>query len=169
MLTAFPFANSVVEVTLTGQHLWDTLEGVITGVNVENGKPVTSFIQVSRGVRIEYTHGAGNGTSTCRSTNSTSSLVSVTVGDEPLDRAAEYKIVTVDFIAGGGDNIFAKPFENLAVLDTVEDVLIDHIGAESPIDISLDGRLKEVSREQAGKASRMARVRKARVNNKMYY
>ncbi|KAG7290025.1 hypothetical protein NEMBOFW57_000017 [Staphylotrichum longicolle] len=134
VLTAFPFGNALVDVTVSGERLWAALEGIIAKVNVDNGKAVTSFLQVSRGVRIEYGPAAVNGTSNV--------LVSVTIGDKPLDKAAEYKIVTLDFIAGGGDNFFSTPFENLVLLDTLDEVVVRHIGATSPIDIALDGRLK---------------------------
>lgn len=156
VLTAFPFANSVVEVTLTGERLWTVLEGIITGVNVDNGKPVTSFLQVSRGIRIEYGQASANSTG--------NSLVSVTIGDKPLDKTAEYKIVTVDFVAGGGDNMFSTPFEDLVTLDAMDEVLTRHIQATSPVDIALDGRLTQVSRCKASKAARMARARRARKN-----
>lgn len=142
MLTAFPFSNAVVEVTLSGQRLWDTLAGIISRVNVDNGRPVTSFLQVSRGVKIEYSPAAGN---------STAELVAVTIGAAPLDRAAEYKIATVDFIAGGGDNFFSPPFEDVVVLDTVDEVLQRYIAAKSPVNIALDGRLSAVSRCRARK------------------
>ncbi|KAK4243714.1 Metallo-dependent phosphatase-like protein [Corynascus novoguineensis] len=156
VLTAFPFANSVVEVTLTGERLWTVLEGIITGVNVDNGKPVTSFLQVSRGIRIEYGQASANGTG--------NTLVSVTIGDKPLDKTAEYKIVTVDFVAGGGDNMFSTPFEDLVTLDAMDEVLTRHIQATSPVDIALDGRLTQVSRCKASKAARMARARRAQRN-----
>lgn len=140
---------------MTGELLWDVLEGVISGVNVDNGKPVTSFLQVSRGIKIEYGP-SGNSTDNV--------LVSVTIGDKPLDKEAEYKIVTVDFVAGGGDNIFSTPFENLVTLDAMEDVLVRHIQATSPVDIALDGRLTKVSRWKVDKAARMARARRAKKN-----
>jgi len=154
VLTAFPFSNAVVEVTMSGERLWNTLVGAISRVNVDNGKAVTSFIQVSRGVRIEYAPTAANSTSNV--------LVSVTIGDKPLDKAAEYKIVTVDFIAGGGDNIFSTPYEDLVILDTMDEVLMRHIGATSPVNIALDGRLKLVSRCKGAKAARSAKARMAR-------
>ncbi|KAL2158096.1 hypothetical protein VTH06DRAFT_4664 [Thermothelomyces fergusii] len=156
VLTAFPFTNSVVEVTVTGEVLWKVLEGVVSGVNVDNGQPVTSFVQVSRGIRIEYGPASANGTD--------KALVSVTIGDQPLDKAAEYKIVTVDFVAGGGDNIFSTPFQNLVTLDAMDEVVVRHVQATSPVDIALDGRLTKVSRCKASKAARMARARRAKKN-----
>jgi 5'-nucleotidase len=149
VLTAFPFSNAVVEVALSGERLWAVLEGIISRVNVDNGKAVTSFLQVSRGIRIEYAPSSANSTSNI--------LVSVTIGDKPLDKAAEYKVVTVDFIAGGGDNMFSPPFENLVVLDTMDEVVTRHIQATSPIDIALDGRLTAVSRCKSAKARRSRR------------
>lgn len=154
VLTAFPFSNAVVDVTMSGERLWGVLEGIISGVNVDNGKAVTSFLQVSRGVRIEYGPDASN--------SANKVLVSVTIGDKPLDKAAEYTIVTVDFIAGGGDNMFGTPFEDVVVLDTMDEVLLRHIGATSPVDIALDGRLTAVSGCKAGKAARMAKARRSR-------
>lgn len=153
VLTAFPFGNALVDVTISGERLWSALEGIIAKVNVDNGKAVTSFLQVSRGVRIEYGPAAANSTGNV--------LVSVTIGDKPLDKAAEYKIVTLDFIAGGGDNFFSTPFENLVLLDTLDEVVVRHIGATSPVNIALDGRLKAVSRCKVGRALRMAKTRRA--------
>jgi 2',3'-cyclic-nucleotide 2'-phosphodiesterase (5'-nucleotidase family) len=91
VLTSFPFGNSIVEITLSGDDLWRVLEGIVSGVNEFNGEEVTSFLQVSRGIKIEYNPENNNG----------SKLVSVTVGGEALDREAEYNIVTLDFLAGG--------------------------------------------------------------------
>ncbi|KAH6627308.1 Metallo-dependent phosphatase-like protein [Chaetomium tenue] len=156
VLTAFPFSNAVVEVTLSGERLWTVLEGIIARVNVDNGKAVTSYLQVSRGIRIEYGPASKNSTSNV--------LVAVTIGDKPLDKTAEYKVVTVDFVAGGGDNMFDPPFEDLVILDTMDEVLVRHIESTSPIDIALDGRLTEVSRCKVGKALRMAKARKVKRN-----
>jgi len=130
VLTAFPFGNSIVEITLSGDDLWNVLEGIFTGVNQFNGGEVTSFLQVSRGIKISYNPDNGNGTK----------LVNVTIGDAPLDRAAEYQIVTLDFLAGGGDNFFV-PITDFATLDTQDEVLTQYIQAQSPVDISVDGRI----------------------------
>jgi 2',3'-cyclic-nucleotide 2'-phosphodiesterase (5'-nucleotidase family) len=52
VLTSFPFGNAIVQISLTGSKLWEALEGIMTGVNVANGKEVTSFLQVSSGIKI---------------------------------------------------------------------------------------------------------------------
>lgn len=90
VLTSFPFGNSLVEVTVNGSYLWTVLEGIMTGVNQVNGEEVTSFLQVSRGIEIEYNPENNNG----------SKLVSVTIGNSTIDNATDYTLVTLDFLAG---------------------------------------------------------------------
>lgn len=131
VLTSFPFGNAVTDLTLTGQRLWDTFEGIVSETNLDNGEEVTSFVQVSRGVIIEYNPSAANG----------SRMVSLTIKDAPVDLEAEYHLVTVDFVAGGGDNFFSPIFENFVVLDTLDEILTAYIGSQSPVDIALEGRI----------------------------
>jgi hypothetical protein len=124
-----------VEISMSGADLWKVLEGIVTGVSEFNGEEVTSFFQVSRGIKVEYNPENNNG----------SRLVSVTIGGEPLDLETEYNIVTLDFIAGGGDNFFAEAFENVITLDTQDEILTAYVQAQSPVDIELDGRIAVVS------------------------
>ncbi|KAK4460450.1 Metallo-dependent phosphatase-like protein [Cladorrhinum samala] len=144
VLTAFPFGNSIVEVNVSGEQLWSALSGVFTKTNPANSKPVTSFLQVSKGIVIEYNpSGATNGTG---GGGGLGELVAVTIGGKPLDKAKEYKMVTLDFIAGGGDNIFYPTFGGLITLDTQDQVLVQYIQAKSPVDYKLDGRIKTISK-----------------------
>lgn len=136
VLTSFPFGNSLVEVTMSGDDVWKVLEGVFSGVNQFNGEEVTSFPQVSRGIKIEYNPENESG----------SKLVSVTIGDSSLDREEMYNIVTLDFLAGGGDQIFTGlALGNTITLETQDEILVRHIESQSPVDISLDGRISAVS------------------------
>lgn len=91
VLTSFPFGNAIVEIEITGEELWKTLEGVFSRFNQYNQKPVTSGIQVSRGINITYNSDNANGTK----------LVSIDVGTEPFSNSTVYNIVTLDFLAGG--------------------------------------------------------------------
>jgi 2',3'-cyclic-nucleotide 2'-phosphodiesterase (5'-nucleotidase family) len=134
VLTSFPFGNAIVELELSGDELWKTLEGVMTKVNQYNNKAVTSFIQISKGITISYNPENNNG----------SKLVEVIIGDKPLDMAETYNVVTLDFLAGGGDNIFQTKTE-FVTLDTQDAVLTQYILSESPVDIALDGRIKMVN------------------------
>ncbi|KAK1750413.1 Metallo-dependent phosphatase-like protein [Echria macrotheca] len=136
VLTAFPFGNAVVDVVMSGDSLWKSLEGIVSGTSQVNGRPVPSFLQVSSGIVVRYNPAASAG----------SKLVSVDIGGKPLDRAAEYRIVTVDFVATGGDNYFDPPFRDIIALDTLDEVLIRHIGAMSPVEATLGGRLVKGSK-----------------------
>ncbi|KAF2870096.1 Metallo-dependent phosphatase-like protein [Massariosphaeria phaeospora] len=134
VLTSFPFGNAIVEIKLSGEALRKVLEGIVSKVNVDNGKPVTSFFQISQGIKVQYNPENSSGTK----------LVSVTVGDQPLDNAKEYTIVTLDFLAGGGDNIFTAT-KDFATLDTQDEVLVQYIKKKTPVDIKLDGRIEAVT------------------------
>ncbi|KAI0427249.1 Metallo-dependent phosphatase [Xylaria sp. FL1042] len=133
VLASFPFSNAVVEAPFTGSQLWTLFEGIVSGVNQDNRKAVTSFAQVSAGVRIMYDPSNDIG----------SRLVSLEIGGEDVDLEASYTLVTVDFIAGGGDN-FIEPLQNFVVLDTLDEVLVAYIKEHSPIDFELDGRIAVV-------------------------
>ena len=91
VLTAFPFGNAIVEIEITGEELWKTLEGVYSAFNQYNQKIVTSKIQVSKNLNITWDSARGNGTK----------LVSISLGSEPFSNTSTYNIVTLDFLAGG--------------------------------------------------------------------
>lgn len=133
VLTSFPFSNAVVEVEFTGEQLQSIMEGIVSGVNQDNGNEVTSFLQVSKGVKVEYNPANDAG----------ERLVRLSVGDEEVDPAATYTVATIDFVAGGGDNFFG-PVDDLVVLDTLDDVLVEYIKKNTPIDFKLDGRIAVV-------------------------
>ncbi|CAN9397087.1 unnamed protein product [Alternaria alternata] len=121
------------EVAIDGKTLWESLEGIVTGVNVGNGREVTSFFQISTGIKVEYNPENDNNTK----------LISVTIGDEPLNNDTTYQMVTLDFIAGGGDNFF-EPSTDFITLDTQDEVLTSYILSQTPVNIELDGRIEEV-------------------------
>lgn len=91
VLTTFPFGNSLVELTYTGQELWDAFEGIVSKKNVRNGKDVGSFAQVSKGTELIYNPEGEVG----------SRLVSLKIKGKPVDLKKEYKVVTLDFLATG--------------------------------------------------------------------
>lgn len=139
VLTSFPFGNSIVQIAIKGQQLWEVLEGIVTGVNIANKKAVTSFFQVSQGIKVEWNPANSNNTR----------LISVTIGDKPLANDTTYNVVTLDFIAGGGDNFFT-PITDFVSLDTQDEVLVQYIAAQTPVDIKLDGRISNVTRQREG-------------------
>ncbi|CAK1367345.1 unnamed protein product [Cercospora beticola] len=136
VLTSFPFGNSLVEITMSGDDLWRVLEGIVSGVSEFNDEEVTSFVQVSRGIQIEYNPENNNG----------SRLVAVNIGNSSLDRAETYNVVTLDFLAGGGDNFFGTlEFPNIVTLETQDEILVRYIRSQSPVNIQTEGRIAIVN------------------------
>lgn len=133
VLTSFPFGNAIVELTLSGQLVWDVLEGIVSDVNQANGRAVTSFLQVSSGLRIVYDPAGQAGTR----------LVNVTVGGAPIDVAGTYQVATLDYLAGGGDNFFEATTDYIT-LDLQADVLLAYLASVNPVDTALDGRISTV-------------------------
>ncbi|KAL2866223.1 bifunctional metallophosphatase/5'-nucleotidase [Aspergillus lucknowensis] len=122
VLTAFPFGNAIVELQFSGADLRKVLEGAV------------SYFQVSRGVRIEFNPGNEAG----------SRLVDVTLDGEALDDEREYRVVTLDFLAGGGDNIFVAT-DDFITLDTQDEVLTQYIAARTPLSPQLEERVVETA------------------------
>lgn len=145
VLTSYPFGNAVVEVKYKGSDLWKVFEGLVSAVSQFNGQKVTSFFQVSSGIKVEYNPDNEVG----------KRLVRLSLGAagklEPVDLDKEYAIVTVDFIAGGGDNILPAT-KDLVILDTMEEVFIRYLGDNSPVTVTLDGRIAKVTGSATGGA-----------------
>ncbi|KAJ1951562.1 hypothetical protein FBU59_000073 [Linderina macrospora] len=137
VLLVFPFGNALVDITLTGAKLRETITGILAKKNVANGLPVTSFLQIA-GARISY-HLTADGAKAL-------DKLEVKSGNEwvPVDDAKTYKIVTLDFIARGGDN-FLSPAIDAPALITMEAALEDYFRAFSPVTAQLDGRIKDTT------------------------
>jgi 5'-nucleotidase len=86
--TVQPFNNYLVSLTLTGQDIYDLLAQQVTGSNSGTSRKV---LQVSHGFTYQLgPAGAVDG--------------SVKLNGTPIDRAASYRVVTNNFLQGGGDN-----------------------------------------------------------------
>ncbi|KAI8656928.1 hypothetical protein NCS56_01298400 [Fusarium sp. Ph1] len=131
VLTSFPFGNAIVELTFTGAELEELFEGAVSRFNQNNKKPITSWFQVSKGLKIEYNPENNNG----------SKLISLTLDGKPFESKTNYRVVTLDFLAGGGDNFIATPNKNLATLDSQDEVLIQYLTAYNPLDAKLEERV----------------------------
>ncbi|KAI5917182.1 Metallo-dependent phosphatase [Camillea tinctor] len=136
VLTSFPFGNAVVELSYTGAELRRIFEGLVSGVNQANGQRVSSFFQVGRGATVTYDPAREAG----------SRLVRLEVGGQEVGGSEEesYTLVTIDFIAGGGDNILL-PVDDAVALDAVDEVLVRYIQQVSPVDVQLEGRIVAVN------------------------
>ncbi|KAF5385041.1 hypothetical protein D9615_000875 [Tricholomella constricta] len=139
VLTAFPFGNSLTELKFTGEELWKVWEGLVAGVSQFNGQKTTSFAQVSKGIRVTYNpeNEAGK------------RLINLEIGQgaelKTVDLKKEYTIVTLDFLAGGGDNIFPAVKEIVA-LDTQAEILTAYVETHSPIKTGVEGRIVETDK-----------------------
>ncbi|KAL2759152.1 hypothetical protein ACRALDRAFT_1062196 [Sodiomyces alcalophilus JCM 7366] len=132
VLSAFPFGNAVTELTFSGADLRRVLEGCVSRVNQFNGDPITSGFQVSASVRMRYNPRLDPG----------SRIVSLFIDGEDLDDRRDYTVVTLDFLAGGGDNIF-EVTTDFVPLDLQDEVLIRYLEKNSPIDAEIEGRFAE--------------------------
>ncbi|OBS28166.1 hypothetical protein FPOA_02107 [Fusarium poae] len=131
VLTSFPFGNAIVELTFTGAEIKDIFEGAVTGLNQDNDKEITSWFQVSKGLKVEFNADNKNG----------SKLVSLKLDGESFEDKTKYRVVTLDFLAGGGDNFFSTDNKNVATLDTQDEVLIGYFDAHNPLKPKLEERV----------------------------
>ncbi|KAH6662640.1 5'-nucleotidase [Plectosphaerella plurivora] len=134
VLRAFPFGNAITELTFSGADLIRVFEGAVSRVNQFNGKTVSSGFQVSSSVKLQYNPALPVG----------SRLVDLTIDGEPIDLTRNYVIATLDFLAGGGDNIFTI-HTGFAPLDLQDEVLIRYLREFNPIDAAIEGRIEVVS------------------------
>jgi len=135
VLTAFPFGNAIVELTFTGEELWKIFEGAVSHVSVFNGRPVTSFIQVSAEINLEYNPDNAVG----------KRLISLHIGGKLIDLTKKYNVVTLDFLAGGGDNIWERRGD-VITLDTQDEVLIQYLEKKSPVEPKISGRIVQTDK-----------------------
>ncbi len=121
MLSMFPFKNQLVYV----EHKGSTIRRILEGMLPYN-------IQVLGGLRIVVEDGK---------------LVSVTVGDEPLDDDRTYSVLTISFLLNGGDNIrMAEDALTIIPSDVnIIDAVLEHVHAETaagrPIEYTTDNRV----------------------------
>lgn len=139
VLASFPFGNAVVEIKYRGSDVRKILEGCVSKTNQFNQKKLSSWFQVSDGIVIEYNPKNAAG----------SMLVNVTVGGKPLSDERDYRVVTVDFLAGGGDNILPST-KDFASLDTLDEVLVSYIQERSPLGNELQERVVPVDKQPGG-------------------
>ncbi|KAL1885326.1 hypothetical protein Cpir12675_007005, partial [Ceratocystis pirilliformis] len=132
VLTALPFRSSVVDVEFDGRTIWKIFEGAVAKQNIVNGLPITSFFQVSQGVEIVYNPAMPTG----------SRLISVKINGKQLMFDETYRMVTVDFMLKGGDNILLLGNANRkASYKEIDTVLLDYLKNRSPINANIDGRI----------------------------
>jgi len=112
-----PFNNFLVSMDLTGQDIYDILAQQVTGTNLASRK----ILQISQGFTYKLVPGVG------------AEDGSVKLNGTPIDKAATYRIVTNNFLQGGGDGFpsFTKGTDvYYGGLDI--DAFADYLSAHSP-------------------------------------
>jgi 2',3'-cyclic-nucleotide 2'-phosphodiesterase (5'-nucleotidase family) len=119
-----PFDNQLIAMDLTGAQLLRILEHSVSD------RP--GSLQVSGlSFRFDYSEPAGQ------------RVREVTIEEEPLDPQRTYRVVTIDFLAYGGDGF--KTFLdgiNLAYGDGEVWAVAEYIRSHSPVDPKVEGRIR---------------------------
>jgi 5'-nucleotidase len=128
VLEVQPFGNILSLVTVTGAQLKEALENGVSQVEAVAGR----FPQVA-GMRFTWNPAAAVG----------SRVVSVEVGGAALDPSANYRVVTLNFLVGGGDG-YSVLQSGSGKYDTGfldSDVTASYIQAHSPVNPAVEGRI----------------------------
>jgi 2',3'-cyclic-nucleotide 2'-phosphodiesterase (5'-nucleotidase family) len=123
LYAVLPFDNQLMALDLTGQQVLRILEH---SVAEQPGKMQVAGLSF----RFDPTKPAGQ------------RVVEVTVGDEPLDPDRTYRVVTIDYLAGGGDGqeTFLEG-TNPTYGDAEVWAVAEHIRTHSPVDPMVEGRI----------------------------
>ncbi len=118
-----PFENEMVVITLTPENTFKAFEYLATS---QRGMPVS-------GIRL-------------RAVNN--EVQEVLIQGAPFDASRNYKVLTSDYLAGGGDNMvfFLDPVDEELLEKRIRDAIIDHLVAQNSqgrhIESKLDGRIQ---------------------------
>jgi 5'-nucleotidase/UDP-sugar diphosphatase len=130
ILSELPFGNVTVVTEVTGKALRDALENGFSQWEDGAGR----FPQIA-GMKVVADLKQPVG----------SRVVSVTVGDKPLDPAATYKVATNDFMLGGGDGYTALAGGKVLIGarggTLMATDVIDYIAATGKVDAKVEGRI----------------------------
>ena len=130
ILSELPFGNVVVKLELTGAQVREALENGVSKVESNAGR----FPQVS-GVSFIYNPKAKAG----------SRIISVKVGNNPLNKSGTYTVATNNYAAGGGDgySVFKK---GKVLIDAsggtlLAGMVMNYIKAKGSVSPKVEGRI----------------------------
>ncbi|KAJ2779765.1 hypothetical protein GGI15_003771 [Coemansia interrupta] len=138
LILVSPFNDALVSIKLSGKSIRNIITGVFDKKSVTNGRPVIGFVQIS-GARVKYRSDASPG----------QTIVSIEVGKNGtwsmLDDSKTYTVVTLGYVANGGDNIIDPPLSppTLAALNVA---IGDYLQQFSPATPAIDGRIKDTAK-----------------------
>lgn len=134
---ALPYENTIACVDLTGEQIKQALENAVSFINpLSPGNSAGRFAQVS-GLRFVW------GPELPVGKRILSASVKAGADFAPVDPAATYRVVTNDFLLGGGDG-YAMIAQGQNKTDTglpLTDALVDYFEANSPVTASVDDRI----------------------------
>ena len=135
VLAVLPFGNIVVTLTVNGAELKTMLENGVSSMPAANGR----FPQVS-GLCFTYNIEAAAGS---RVTGAVRQAADGTCTGAAIDLTAgsSYEIAENDFMASGGDG-YPNFVSRAATQDIMDQVLADHVTANSPLSPAIQGRIK---------------------------
>ena len=131
ILEELPFGNVTVLLELTGDELQAALENGVSRVEDLAGR----FPQIA-GMTLVYDPRAPAG----------SRVITIEVGNEPLDASRTYTVATNNYMAGGGDG-YAALKKGRQLIDAtggtlMASMVIDYIAAEGTVAQQPDGRIR---------------------------
>ena len=130
ILTELPFGNSTVKLEMTGAAVLAALENGFSAVeNVSGRFPQVSGVTVT----VDLDKPAGE------------RVLSVLVGESPLDEDATYTLATNDYMGNGGDgySMLGEATQLLSAIDTqlmANDVMV-FVRRNAPISATVEGRI----------------------------
>lgn len=126
----FPFGNTVQVKKITGEDLLAVLEHSVSGYPAAQG----AFMQVS-GLTFVFDPAQPVG----------SRVIEVKVGDNALDKAAEYTVAINDFLGIGGDGYeMFKKYSAIAEFGTYEEIFANYLNTNGTEGIEVSGRIKVI-------------------------
>lgn len=134
ILEILPFGNTLVDLNLTGAQIIEALENGVSQIEEVKGR----FPQVA-GLRYTFDPTKPVG----------SRIVKVEVWDKasgqyvPLDPNATYRVVTNNFLFGGGDGyeVFKQGTDVFETGVLLSDAVVEYIAAHSPVSPKVEGRI----------------------------
>jgi 5'-nucleotidase len=134
-----PFDNYMVSADISGQQLLGALENGVSQVEAVQGR----FLQVA-GMRYKWDGSALPGK------RIVSADVNTLDGYQPVETDKVYRVVTSDYVAGGGDGFTdIKAAANQVNLATpLTDVVAEYLGQHSPVNPQVEGRIMRTDSQQ---------------------
>ncbi|KAJ1652223.1 hypothetical protein IWQ61_007390 [Dispira simplex] len=146
MWTVFPMDDQLVQMKLTGQQIYDILQGSITGISPTNGKSVTCFVHFS-GLKVEFNfHKKHLGKVYTPVSTQVMEMdrASPHPGWVELDLRKTFSVITFYYIAEGGDNIIGEPVDYTMLPGNILSVMMTHAYNNKELSPALDERYLNV-------------------------